>query len=135
MPWTPDPHGGFSQGPPWLRLPPDQATRNVAVQSGQADSLLRWYADAIALRKRHPALQTGTMLLPPRDHPHILTWTRQAGEERIRILLNMTPQKRTWPSDPNERWTQVLLTTETRSSAEPAQTWLHPYEGRVVRLA
>jgi len=45
---------------PWLPQPADWGTRSVAAQSGDPDSFLTLYREALRIRRRHPALGTGS---------------------------------------------------------------------------
>ena len=63
MPWGDGPNGGFSKARPWLRMAPDAATRNVAAQDPDPASVLALYRRMLWLRRRHPALQVGSV--PP----------------------------------------------------------------------
>jgi alpha-glucosidase len=50
MQWSAGPHGGFSEGDPWL-APIDPKRRSVAAQEGDPDSLLNLYRRLIDLRR------------------------------------------------------------------------------------
>ena len=51
MPWTGEPGAGFTTGHPWLLLPPDWRTRNVAAQRANPSSVLAFYWALLALRR------------------------------------------------------------------------------------
>jgi alpha-glucosidase len=89
MPWSADHNAGFTHGQPWLPLGPDAATRNVAVQSRDADSLLGLYRALLRLRRAEDALAVG-------DYGRIahqgdvLIYERAAGLRRVLICLNLS---------------------------------------------
>lgn len=59
MQWAPGPGAGFTTGTPWSPINGDQSTANVAVQDGDAQSLLNHYREVIHLRRNHGALRRG----------------------------------------------------------------------------
>jgi len=87
LPWQPGPGAGFTSGEPWLPLGADADARNVAVQRSDPTSLLHLYHDALALRKRTPALQRGRYV--PRPAPKdVFAFERTHGAERAVVALN-----------------------------------------------
>jgi alpha-glucosidase len=79
MPWTAGPAGGFTTGKPWLRLGPDVATRNVADQRADPDSVLACYQRLLRLRAELPALQAGSLELLEAGDDSVVAY-RRAGE-------------------------------------------------------
>jgi alpha-glucosidase len=79
MQWDASAGAGFSTGAPWLE-PVDPQTRNVAAQESDRQSLLWFYRDAIALRRR---LTGPTRLLP--SAPGVLAFAR--GEHVVALNL------------------------------------------------
>ncbi|HRE29083.1 MAG TPA: alpha-glucosidase, partial [Anaerolineales bacterium] len=61
MQWTADPYAGFSASPPWLRVHPDYAQRNVDAQDADSGSVLNTYRALLRLRRASPALRRGTI--------------------------------------------------------------------------
>ena len=91
MPWDGSANAGSSDGEPWLPLNPDWATRNVAAQDGDPESMLNLYRALLALRRATPALAMGGMTLLDAP-PGVVTYERFAEGRRLRILLNLTGQ-------------------------------------------
>jgi alpha-glucosidase len=68
LPWDRDGSAyGFSRtdsadppAPPWLPQPAGWGERSVAAQDGDPDSFLTLYRQALRIRRRHPALGTGS---------------------------------------------------------------------------
>ncbi len=58
IPWDPTPGHGWRD--PWLPLPPDADTRNVASQRDDPTSILHLYRSLLALRRRTTVLRDGT---------------------------------------------------------------------------
>lgn len=88
MPWTSGPQGGFTTGTPWLPTQPDAATRCVSAQRAQPGSVLRFWKQVLALRKRMAVLVDGQMSAPWVEGP-LLCWERSLGSTRVRVVLNM----------------------------------------------
>ena len=61
MVWTRDNrNGGFSEGRPWLPVPPEHLAKAVSATAADPDGLIAHYRRVIALRHAHPALARGT---------------------------------------------------------------------------
>jgi alpha-glucosidase len=82
--------GGFSTATKaWLPVPFDHINRAVDVQLKANDSVLQHYRAALAFRKQHPALQTGS--IKTHDAPEgVLAFTRKADGEAMFCAFNMT---------------------------------------------
>ena len=89
MPWSAGPSAGFSTGPPWLRLGSDVATRNVAAQHADPDSVLCLYRRLIALRAATPALQVGDMRMEPAHLGDVLAYSRTLADQTILVALHL----------------------------------------------
>ena len=89
MPWTDGPNGGFSSGRPWLRMAPDLATRNVASQAADPDSILAAYRRLIAVRGTLVALQMGSFRWVVRARDGVLAYRRDAPGEAVLVAINL----------------------------------------------
>ena len=88
MPWQADaPNAGFSSSEPWLPVDPSHAELAVDQQSGN-DSMLRFTAEAVGVRKRHPALQCGTMSFAESGDDSVLFVRRVLDEDSLVALFN-----------------------------------------------
>jgi len=95
MPWTSS--GGFSTATPWHAYAPGLASSNVAVESGDARSLLSYYRNWIAARKRSNALLKGD--IKPIDSPaQVLAFIRDSGDERVLAAHNLGATAATLPA-------------------------------------
>lgn len=86
MAWSAN--GGFTTGTPWHSYSPGIATNNVAAQDGDPESVLTYYRDWIAARKRSPALMKGEITPLPAE-PQVLAYIRQSREERVIVVHNL----------------------------------------------
>ncbi len=92
MQWTGDKTAGFTTGLPWREVNKDVPVRNVAVQSANADSLLSWYRELIAIRNAHPVLATSPYLSFTSNCKTLYATLRTDGEEALLTLLNIGGQ-------------------------------------------
>lgn len=95
MQWDGSPHAGFT-GPdvePWLPIGAGSVTRNVALEAGDAESMLSLYRRLLALRRERRALQVGAVseVKPTQGQQSaVLSYVRSHEGERIQVLLNLT---------------------------------------------
>jgi alpha-glucosidase len=94
MQWDGGPGAGFTAGRPWLRLAPDAATRNVAAETGDPDSVLATYQRLLEYRRTSATLQRGSMKRIDSGVPDVLAWTRTAGDESVLVLVNFVGEDR-----------------------------------------
>ncbi|PYQ52035.1 MAG: alpha-amylase [Acidobacteria bacterium] len=86
MPWTPS--GGFSTATPWRAYAPGLAMSNVAAETSDPQSLLSYYRNWIAARKRSKALLKGD-ITPIDSSAQILAFIRDSGDERVLVAHNL----------------------------------------------
>jgi alpha-glucosidase len=88
MPWNDRAYAGFSRSEPWCPLIEDWKSTNVACLENEPASMLRLHRSLLGLRKRHPALMTGSYqpLLATND---VLLYRRKKGEMSILVALNL----------------------------------------------
>lgn len=97
IPWsgTAPPFGFGPGGEPWLPMPAHWAERSVAAQDGVRGSHLELYREALAERRRNPALGAGTLTWD--DSPdEVLSFTREPG---FRCIVNFGTEPVTIPAD------------------------------------
>ena len=88
MPWTGAAHGGFSTAEPWLPVVDEHIALNVERQETEADSMLRFAREMIALRKKTPALKNGCIAFV--DAPDgVLAFVRDVNGEHVLCLFNL----------------------------------------------
>jgi alpha-glucosidase len=132
MPWTAGPGAGFTNGRPWLALPSDAGTRNVAAQTQSPSSLLMFYRSLLDLRRRSPALRDGGYR-GLASSGGVLAFERSAGADRAIVLANMSTEAARPGADlpSTARVTfgthRAAGTTLNRSAAV-----LEPFEGMIL---
>jgi alpha-glucosidase len=119
MPWTAEAHNaGFTTGTPWLPLGPSHPGLSVATQEAGSESVLAFAREAIAARKSHIALRTGSLDLEDSDEA-VLAFTRKADGVVVRCAFNFsdTAIETLFPSG----GTDVLRLGQVTRSGETAQ--------------
>lgn len=94
MQWDASARAGFTTGKPWLAIPADYVTRNVAVESGDPSSVLSFYRRLLELRSHSPALLDGDYEDLGND-PHVFAYRRHVRGHTLVVALNMSPEKET----------------------------------------
>jgi glycosidase len=87
MPWSSS--GGFTTGTPWFQYAPGIAINNVASQTNDPSSLLSYYRNWIAARKRSAALLKGD-ITPLETGAQVLAFIRDSGDERVLVVHNVS---------------------------------------------
>jgi len=133
MAWSPDVHGGFTTGTPWLPLHSDHAARNVAAQRARSDSVWSTYQAMLRLRRTHPAVRDGVLVLPEEAHAQLLTYRRTSAHGSVRVVVNLSRATVDWTLPQGERQGAVLLSCGTVSS-EDGSLRLGAYAGLVTEV-
>src|ERR1700728_1914822 len=124
MCWDRSPLAGFTTGAPWLPVGEDHNSANVAVEKDDSASILKLYANLMALRKAHPTLINGK--LHEIDVEQNVLRFRRSGAEELEVILNMTqeqisvptPQATVLAGTHNDREGQVMAGSSTLRPAE-----------------
>jgi alpha-glucosidase len=97
MPWAHDrPHGGFTEGRPWLPVTAAHLARAVDLQAGDPGSMLETTRRLLAWRRDRPALVRGAIrVLPMPDG--LLAIERALDGEAVRAVFNLTDAPRALP--------------------------------------
>ncbi len=97
--WSDDPHSGFTDGTPWIRVNPNFKAINVAAQETDPDSVLNYYRKMIRFRKENPVLVYGDYLPLLKDHDRLYAYRRNDGDKTFLILLNFSSRNLILPLD------------------------------------
>lgn len=128
MLWDATRNAGFcdSTATPWLPLAGNVNERSVAQQITDPASLLNWYKQVLALRKRNETLINGSCRVDfERSSKNILAFYREMNNQLLLVAINFSKKPVPFMADG-----QVLLSTHNSPQAEV----LLPFEGRVVKL-
>lgn len=135
MQWDGSAGGGFTSGTPWLPLV-DPATRSVAGQLDDPDSLLSLYRRLIAARRSSTAIGYGTHRSIFGVGPDVLAWLRETDDERLLVLLNTSDGERQCALDGFGAVTGVVLVATSARTGRHALSdlTLAPLEGIALGL-
>jgi alpha-glucosidase len=142
MQWDDSPNAGFA--PPdvkdlWLPLAPNYKQVNVANQLKEPRSFLNYFRKLLAYRKATPALLWGSYSsMDPgsrETQENCFVFERQAGDQRVLIALNFSPQDQKL-SLPGLGKGRIALTTSMDRDGEVnlADFTLRANEGCVIEL-
>jgi alpha-glucosidase len=95
MQWDASANAGFTNAgaTPWLPVPPNAATVNVAAEKGDPNSLLAWYQALIRLKKTNPAFARGDDTMLDTTNTSVLSWLRQTpGAPPVFVSVNFTSE-------------------------------------------
>jgi alpha-glucosidase len=95
MQWDATANAGFTNGSPWLPVPPSARSRNVDAQESDANSLLTFYRRLTALRRRNPALLDGSYA-SINDDPYVYAYSRTVRGHHVVVVLNMSNERHTF---------------------------------------
>jgi alpha-glucosidase len=96
MQWDSGANAGFTQGKPWLPVPPTAANVNVRAEENDPGSLLAWYRSLIGLKKTNPAIERGDNRMLDTDNSKVLSWERHApGSPPVVVSVNFTAEPQT----------------------------------------
>ena len=131
MQWDSCRFAGFTEGTPWLRVPADASTVNVATLAGQRDSVLSLYRSLIGLRNANAALNVGRVEGVASDGK-VLRYERVDQEQRFSIRLNLSEGTEEAGVDAGH----IVASTHMDRFGETvgASISLRPFEGLIVKL-
>ena len=90
MQWSADEYAGFSITNSWRAPGNDYEQVNVALQSGDSNSLLEHYRTLISLRNSHSSLRTGEVVLLDTNNSGVYAALRVDDNETLLVLVNLT---------------------------------------------
>ena len=90
MQWSSDGAGGFTSGVPWEALQDGFQERNVAVQDGDAASLLNLYRRLVALHRTNSAISHGDFIPLVSSDTAVGAFLRRADDETVLVVLNFS---------------------------------------------
>ncbi len=125
MSWTGDNRtGGFTESSPYRDLANNVADYNVEAQQADANSLLNFYKQMIALRNAEPALQTGDLSLLSSNSNSVLSFTRTEGDEELLVVLNYSSSSQSIALnlDSDSEWQEVYPATSGSITAASSGT-------------
>ena len=127
MRWDAGTNAGFSAGTPWIEINGRCPECNAADEMRDADSVLNFYRELIALRHAHPVLMYGRFVPVEPKTRDIFAYCRELDGERFYIEANLTEGEKAGPR-PVDGLERLLGNYPARAER------LQPYEAAVYRI-
>ncbi|HJV25213.1 MAG TPA: alpha-glucosidase [Aromatoleum sp.] len=136
MPWDNGPNGSFTSGRPWLAAHQDFRALNVARQQDDGHSVLNYYRELIALRRREPVLLDGRYKTLAGRSTKLYAYTRGGENDRIAVICNLSGAPATYrhASFTLDRSGLLLANQEVAAHGPAKSLTLRPWEARVYRI-
>ncbi|MFC5570330.1 alpha-glucosidase family protein [Lysobacter yangpyeongensis] len=95
MPWNGGNESGFSDGQPWLPIPPEHRERSVAVQEADPHSVLNATRAFLRWRRTQPALREGAIRFLDAPEP-VLAFVREGDGQKLLVVFNLSASAVDW---------------------------------------
>lgn len=130
MQWDTKKNSGFTTGRPWLKVNPNYEKINVATEDKDPESVLNFYRQLIALRKKEQTFITGTFTLLAAKDPDIFAYLR-TGKKQFLIVTNISQKvrkftlpKKVW----QKNWQLVVANDQNAPQTVSQNMQLNPYD-------
>lgn len=130
--WDESPHGGFTEGTPWLALHPEYQHLNVTNALADPHSLFYHYQRLIALRKENPLVVWGSYRELAPDHDQLFVYERVYRGETWLVVANFTAET-VAHAITTHQGQEVILSNYDDSSLSLEELVLRPYEAVIYR--
>lgn len=137
MQWSPDAHGGFTTGVPWISLNPNYPDINVRNESRESDGVHTFYRSLLHMRRNDPIWTQGTCEDLAPEHPQIIAYARRMEDGSVvYVVVNLSTRDTSWdvPAELADACANgsVLLASPTSSEEETSLTKLLPMQVMVI---
>ncbi|WP_323989804.1 alpha-glucosidase [Nguyenibacter sp. L1] len=131
MQWDMTRNAGFTTAnKPWYRVNPNYIEINAQACLQNSKSVYHYFRDLIALRRKYPVLIYGSYQDLDPDHSAVFFYSRESGNSKLLILINMSDRGFTYASPHLAKVSPLISNVEHRSVTK-GMTWLAPWEARV----
>ncbi|PKX98967.1 glycoside hydrolase family 13 protein [Aspergillus novofumigatus IBT 16806] len=141
IPWTEDPHGGFTDpaAKPWLPAFDHGGEWCHASQRHSPESVWTFYRSLITMRKANPTLYYGSYECLDVENPIIWAYKRTSKHKSYLVVLNFSGCASSWNyvNHGVDLSTSRLLISNhmtCEASSTPDLIFLRPFEGRLYQL-
>ena len=93
MQWDASENAGFTPGEPWFYVNDNYGQINVAQQEEDPDSILNFYRQAIALRKKLTCVRDGNYIEYKKGNSKLFVYSRQDSRQRILVVCSFSSKK------------------------------------------
>ena len=128
MQWENGPHGGFTDGEPWIRVNPNYKDINAESQVGVPGSVFEYYRELIRFRKQYPVLVDGRFRMLLEEDEEIFAYTREDEESCLLVICNFFGGTRECPLKEERTGMELLI---SNYQEQPDGEILRPYEARI----
>ncbi len=90
MQWNAEANAGFTTGAPWLTVNSNYTEINAEAQQDDPRSVLNFYRRLIALRRNHPALRDGKLVMIDSGHNDVIAFARETEGETLILAANLS---------------------------------------------
>lgn len=94
MQWDVTKNAGFSTAKPWVPVALNYKTHNVEVENRDRDSILNFYKQLLALRKKNIAIKYGKYVALNEKDEHVVSFLRKRGGSIALVACNMSAEPR-----------------------------------------
>ena len=132
--WDDSDNAGFTTGTPWFYVNDNYKEINVAAQEKDADSVLNFYRQAIALRKSLSCVRYGKYQEYGKHSSKLYTYSREDDKQKILVVCSYSESTETWkiPVGFDMSSAKVLLDNYQQADLGVVNhAVLMPYEARV----
>jgi oligo-1,6-glucosidase len=127
MQWNDQQYAGFSTGNSWIMMDKDYKSCNAEAQLMDENSILRFYQNTIALRKEHPVICYGDVVITNKKVKDLFTYYRKDATETLYMEHNLSSYNLKRKKLPEGK---RLLS----NYAEASTLILRPYETTIWRI-
>jgi oligo-1,6-glucosidase len=133
--WNSGKNAGFTEGEPWIMLNPNYTKINIEDDLKKNDSIVKFYREAISIRKQNKVLTYGKYIPVLQEHRQVISFIRDDGKNSMLIVINLTERKaRVDFSGLKSNNSKILIGTHGKRPFLDKMD-LMPYEGRVYSLS
>lgn len=135
IPWDgQEPHCGFSETEPYLRLHPASDKINVAAEESNGEGVLAFWRQMVKVRKAQEVLFVfGGYEAVNEEHPDLFIYTKASKDSKALVVLNFSDKEQKWMEALNDAvdldYYQLVECTFTGRTGD--EDTLKPFEGRV----
>ncbi len=129
MQWDSSENAGFSTAEPWFYVNNNYGHINAAQQEEDPDSILNFYRQAIALRKKLTCVRDGNFIVYKKCSSKLFVYSRQDSRQRILVVCSFSSKKTRF--SPPKNFPIDTARLPLCNYPNPTPKVLQPYECRV----
>lgn len=135
MQWNDTPHGGFTNGKPWLKVNENYKEINVEKQLNDKNSIYNHYKNLISLKKGSKTLTHGKFKLVLEEDKHVFAYLRELDNERYLVLSNLSEnEKKLNLTEFNIKTEDIIISNYKVMEKDLENFVIRPYESVVYKI-